>query len=154
MPADMLIYGLREPKPPFQSWNEPLINKVKTSKGVACACVWKAAWWIPPGSFHFVVMKDPLFSRKNNSSARVIFDTVKIEEGISHKNINLFCRLWYQRDQSHYLMTTQKSQQPFKSKWRTKAHLCSLSSVSPVSKRVRHWVKPNHQGEITPNIQR
>lgn len=35
----MLIYGQREPKPPFQSWNEPLINKVKTSKGVACVCV-------------------------------------------------------------------------------------------------------------------
>lgn len=35
----MLIYGPREPKPPFQSWNEPLINKVKTSKGVACVCV-------------------------------------------------------------------------------------------------------------------
>lgn len=35
----MLIYGLREPKPPFQSWNEPLINKVKTSKGFACVCV-------------------------------------------------------------------------------------------------------------------
>lgn len=31
MPADTLIYGLGEPKAPFQSRNEPLINKVKTS---------------------------------------------------------------------------------------------------------------------------
>lgn len=31
MPADMLIYGLGEPEAPFQSWNELLINKVKTS---------------------------------------------------------------------------------------------------------------------------
>ena len=31
MPADMLIYSLGEPEPPFQSRNEPPINKVKTS---------------------------------------------------------------------------------------------------------------------------
>lgn len=31
MPADTLIYGQGEPEPPFQSRNEPLINKVKTS---------------------------------------------------------------------------------------------------------------------------
>lgn len=31
MPADTLIYDLGEPEPPFQSRNEPLINKVKTS---------------------------------------------------------------------------------------------------------------------------
>lgn len=31
MPADRLIYGPGEPEPPFQSGNEPLINKVETS---------------------------------------------------------------------------------------------------------------------------
>lgn len=32
MSADTLIYGPGEPEPPFQSRNEPLINKVKTSR--------------------------------------------------------------------------------------------------------------------------
>lgn len=39
MPADTLIYSRGEPKPPFQSRNELLINKVKT-------CGWLNNVWI------------------------------------------------------------------------------------------------------------
>lgn len=85
MQADTLIYGLREPKPPFQSWNEPLINKVKTSKGVACACVCPCvcvceksrlmnnAWIIS-----FCGNERICSAEKNNSRARVRFDTTNI----------------------------------------------------------------------------
>jgi len=162
MPADMLIYSLREPKPPFQSWNEPLINKVKTSKGVASACVCvyvcvrvcvKISLMNPNPIILFYSNKRK--GEKNSRGARVRCDMEKTQRASSHQNTHLFSRLLYEHDQHHYLTTTQKSQLPFKSKWRTGAHLRSLSSGrAPLATECDNVSKPNYQREITATLNR
>ena len=147
MPADMLIYGPREPKPPFQSWNEPLINKVKTSEGVClcvCVCVgvWKAAWWITAGSFHFVVMEEALFSKKHKKQqGQVRFDTIKDQTSKFQPQIclNVIVISWQHENHSKHSKVNEGTK---------------FIRASPVSDRVLRWVKPNYQSEITPNIQR
>lgn len=128
MPADMLIYGLREPKPPFQSWNEPLINKVKTSKEVACVCVCEKsslmnhAWIISIRRNERISVQQKKITAVLRSDLIQwrLNDWVSTEIQISFSCINMINVIISQ--------PTQKSQQAFKSKWRTKAHLHSLSS--------------------------
>lgn len=154
MPADMLIYSLREPKPPFQSWNEPLINKVKTSEGVVCTYVWVCVKsrlmnnvWIISfcGNERISVQqKKP----RNISCARIRSDTASLERASSYRQI-CFAGFCVRMNQQHFLFSAHHHKDRGNGSKVNEGHLIS----GPVSSRVLHWKKPNNQSEITPNIQ-